>query len=69
MVKQYKIDSVNELKEKLNSKKNIILTNYSGIKVKDLYQLRKILRDKGAEYKVIKNNLFRKALKDSGYPL
>jgi len=26
MVKQYKIDSVNELKEKLNSKKNIILT-------------------------------------------
>lgn len=68
MVKQYKIDFVNELKEKLNSKKNIILTNYSGIKVKDLYQLRKILRDKGAEYKVIKNNLFRKALKDGGYP-
>jgi len=68
MVKQYKVDFVNELKEKLVSKKNVILTNYSGIKVKDLYQLRKTLREKGAEYKVVKNTLFRKALKDSGYP-
>lgn len=68
MVKQYKIDFVDELKEKLASRKNVILTNYSGIKVKDLYQLRKVLRDKGAEYKVVKNTLFRKALKDCGYP-
>ena len=68
MVKQYKVDFVNELKEKLASKKNIILTNYSGIKVKDLYQLRKSLREKGADYKVVKNTLFRKALKDCEYP-
>lgn len=68
MVKQYKVDFVDDLKAKLSAKRNIILTNFSGIKVKDLYNLRKILRDKGAEYKVVKNTLFKRALKESGFP-
>ncbi|MFH0977471.1 MAG: 50S ribosomal protein L10 [Spirochaetota bacterium] len=68
MVKQYKIDRVQELTSKLQEKKNIILTNYSGTKVSSLTALRNKLRAKGIDYKVVKNNLFRKALKDTGYP-
>ncbi len=65
MVKQYKIDEVQNLSEKLQKKRNIILTNYSGIKVKDLSELRRKLRAKGCEYKVVKNNLFKRAVKDT----
>ena len=66
MVKQYKIDAVTELVSKLSDQRNIILTNYSGIKDSDIRKLRIELRAKGATYKVVRNNLFRKALKDAG---
>jgi ribosomal protein L10 len=63
MIKQYKIDEVQSLKDKLGRKGNLVLTNYSGIKVKDLSVLRKKLGALGVEYKVVKNNLFRSASK------
>jgi large subunit ribosomal protein L10 len=67
MIQQYKIDKVNEFAAKLQDKKNIILTNYSGLNVKDIDQLRDQLRDKGVVYKVIKNTLFKRALMEKGY--
>jgi len=67
MVKQYKIDEVNTLVTKLQDKKNLIFTNYSGIKVKDLSDLRRRLRAKNADYKVVKNNLLRIAMNQLGY--
>lgn len=67
MVKQYKVDQVRELVSRLQKKKNIILTDYSGIPVKGLTELRNQLRKSGIEYKVVKNNLFKKALKDSDF--
>jgi large subunit ribosomal protein L10 len=67
MIKQYKIDEVKSLAEKLKAKGNIIFTDYSGVKVKGLQELRKKLRAKNVEYKVVKNNLFKLALKEAGY--
>jgi len=67
MVKQYKVDEVANLVDKLKEKSNIILTDYSGIKVKDLSELRKRLRENNADYKVVKNNLFKRALNEAGY--
>jgi len=67
MIKQYKIDEVNALVKKLQDKKNLIFTNYSGIKVKDLGELRNRLRAKNADYKVVKNNLLRIAMNQLGY--
>ena len=66
MVKQYKKDEVELLVQKLKERNNIIITNYSGIKVKDLSSLRKDLREKNAEYRVVKNNLFKLALNEVG---
>ena len=67
MVKQSKIDEVQNLKEKLAAKGNFILTDYSGIQVKNLSLLRRKLREKNADYKVVKNNLLKRALSDAGY--
>jgi len=67
MVKQYKLDEVDSLIARLKEKDNIILTRFSGIKVRDLNALRRKLREQGADYKVIKNNLFKRALKEVGY--
>jgi len=67
MAKQYKIDEVESLVAKLKDKNNIILTNYSGIKVRSLSVLRRNLRAKNADYKVVKNNLFKRALEKAGY--
>lgn len=67
MVKQYKVDEVSSLVEKLQARQNIIFTNYSGVKVKEISDLRRKLRDKDAEYKVVKNNLFKIALEKAGY--
>ncbi len=67
MAKQYKIDAVNKLIEKVKEYQNIILTDYSGVKVSELTKLRSQLKEKGAYYQVVKNNFFRKALKDAEY--
>ena len=63
MLKQYKVDEVKNLVEKLGQRGNFIVTNYSGVKVNDLAVLRRQL----AQYKVVKNNLFKRALEQSGY--
>ena len=47
MVKQYKVDEVGKLVRRLQEKHNFILTNYSGIKVGNLSDLRRKLRSKG----------------------
>jgi len=67
MVKQNKVDEVQSLKEKLSNRSNFILTNYSGIQVKNLSLLRRKLKEKNADYKVVKNNLLKRALSDAGY--
>ena len=66
MAKQYTVDEVALLASKLRDKSNIILTGYTGIKVKDLSRLRKALRAKNAEYRVVKNTLFNRALAEVG---
>lgn len=67
MLKQYKVDEVKDLAEKLEKRGNFIITNYSGVKVNDLAVLRRQLTEKNAQYKVVKNNLFKRALEQSGY--
>lgn len=54
-----------ELKKRLEKNPNFILASYSGLTVKGMENLRAELRKSGSELKVIKNNLFLKALKES----
>ncbi|MBE7411967.1 MAG: 50S ribosomal protein L10 [Leptospiraceae bacterium] len=53
------------LKERLEDKGNFILVSYSGLTVEDMEGLRRQFRSIGSELKVVKNNLFLRALKES----
>ena len=57
---------VSELAEKMKEAKIILLTDYRGINVADVTGLRAELRKSNSEYKVIKNNITRRALAEAG---
>ena len=61
-----KVAVVDEVREKLSGADAAILTEYRGLKVGELAQLRTSLRGVGGEYKVYKNNLVRFAARDLG---
>jgi large subunit ribosomal protein L10 len=65
MAKQEKVDAVLDLKNRLEGKANFILASYSGLTVEEITNLRAKLRTENSEMKVIKNNLFLRALKES----
>lgn len=66
MIKQYKIDSVAELKDKISQYQNYVFTNYQGLTVEEMQGLKNKLRALKIEYKVVKNTFFRIAMKESG---
>ena len=58
-------ESVAELKERFAGVQTAVLTEYRGLTVRQLSDLRKQLKGASAEYKVVKNRLARIAIKDS----
>ena len=60
---------VKELAEKIKNAGLVLLTDYRGINVEDVTNLRKSVREANAEYCVIKNNITRRALKECGIEL
>lgn len=60
-----KVEAVERLKARLSGVKTAVLTEYRGLTVQQISNLRRQLRPAAAEYKVIKNRLARLALKDS----
>ena len=61
-----KVAVVDEVKAKLSESNAAILTEYRGLKNKDLQGLRRSLATSGGEYKVYKNTLVRFAARDLG---
>jgi large subunit ribosomal protein L10 len=65
MNRNEKTDVISEVKEMMENSSAIFLTDYSGINVEDISELRTQFRNEGVKYKVYKNTLFKKALKES----
>jgi large subunit ribosomal protein L10 len=61
-----KVAVVEEVRDKFASSDAALLTEYRGMKVKQLADLRRQLRNAGGEYKVYKNTLVRFAARDAG---
>ena len=61
-----KQEEVSKLAEKIKSAKLLLLTDYRGITVTDVTDLRAKLRESNTEYSVIKNNITRRALAEAG---
>jgi len=60
-----KVEVVAELAELVGQTKAAILTDYRGLSVAELTDLRKKLRAADAEYRVVKNTLFKLAARDT----
>ncbi len=66
---EQKSQIVSEIKEKFNNAKSVVLFDPRGLKVSEVTELRKTLRESGSDYKVYKNTLTKRAVADSGYEL
>ena len=60
-----KIERVAELKRQIEGSTALLLTEYRGLTVSEITELRKSLRDGGASFSVIKNTLMRRALEQT----
>lgn len=61
-----KEELVNNLAAELKEDTLILLVDYRGISVEDVTKLRNEIREANAEYKVIKNNIIKRALNANG---
>ena len=66
MPRPEKVQAVAEIKESLEGSEAVFLTEYRGLSVKAVQELRASLRASGAEYKVVKMTLARLAAGDAG---
>lgn len=65
MARPEKEATVAEIKDRLQRAKSIVLTDYRGLNVGEVTELRKKLREAGIEYKVVKNTLATRAARDA----
>jgi len=65
--KPEKVQQVEEIKEKIEKSQIAIMTNYVGVNVAQVTDLRRQLRDANVDFKVYKNNLAFRALQELGY--
>lgn len=62
-----KAETVEFVHEKFKTAKMAIVTEYRGLSVAQMTRLRRAMGDASGEYRVIKNTLVRRALKDTAY--
>ena len=59
---EQKAGVVSEIKEKFENAKSVVMFDYRGLSVAEVTDLRRKLRENGADYKVYKNTLTKRAL-------
>jgi large subunit ribosomal protein L10 len=63
-----KVEQVELITDKLRRAKVAVLTDYRGLTVRQLQDLRGRLRSQDVEYRVVKNTLARRAAVEAGHP-
>jgi large subunit ribosomal protein L10 len=66
--RERKVAAVEEIATKLGASDASVLTEYRGLTVGELAELRGSLRPAGTEYKIFKNTLARRAVESAGLP-
>lgn len=69
ITRQKKEEMVASLVEKLKNSKSVVFTDYRGLTVEELDEVRNNLRAQGVEFKVVKNTLFKIASSEAGIEL
>ncbi len=68
MPKQEKIDAVIDVKLRASRAKSIVVTDYRGLTVAEMTDLRTRLRNENVEFKIVKNRLAKIGLQEAGLP-
>ena len=66
MPKQQKVERVAELKARIEGSDALLLTEYRGLTVSEIAELRRSLGEGGTKFAVVKNTLMRRAVNDAG---
>ena len=66
MPRPEKVQAVTDIRERLEGAEAIFLTEYRGLTVQAIQELRRALRESGADYKVVKMTLAKLAASDAG---
>ncbi|MCS7282452.1 MAG: 50S ribosomal protein L10, partial [Anaerolineae bacterium] len=66
ITRERKEERVRQYLEHLRKSQGVILTNYRGLRVSEIEELRRSLRNNQATYQVVKNRLLLLALKELG---
>lgn len=66
ITKEKKEELVADLTKKISDAKLVVFTDYRGLTVEEISEVRNELRKEGIEYKVLKNTLFKIAAKEAG---
>lgn len=69
MPRPEKVAAVDEVSQRLTDSTATVLTEYRGLSVDDLAELRARLRENDASYRVVKNTLTRLAARDAGFDI
>ena len=67
-IQEAKVNSIAQIKEAFSASGDFIFTDYRGLTVEEITNLRGQLRAKGAQYKVIKNNFAKLAFQELSAP-
>lgn len=67
MLKSEKTLAIDSIKERFSKMSSAVFVDYAGLTVQEVTKLRDDLREKGVEYRVLKNKLVQHALKGSSY--
>ena len=67
-IQQYKREAVGQLRDKIRQAPGLIFTDYRGLTVAQISDLRRSLRKQAAEYRVVKNNYAKIAMRELGLP-
>jgi len=65
LTKNQKTNIISDVKDMLKGSKILLFTDFTGTGVEEIKELRKLVRDLGAKYKVIKKKLMRVAFENS----
>lgn len=65
MPTEAKRETIDELRAQLDGSRTMIVSEYRGLKVKEIGEIRRALRKQNVSYRVVKNRLMRIAAQDS----
>jgi large subunit ribosomal protein L10 len=67
MLRSQKAEQVEDIRERFSRMTSAVFVDYCGMTVEEVSKLRDVFREKGVEYKVVKNTLVRQALEKESF--